>query len=796
VIVLGLTVRDIWHGDVVERGPANYSDLSAQIARSQGAPFLDLTSLIADRYEKLGESAVNGLFPQDHTHTSAQGARLNASLVVAGLKVMPNGLPPDDFSALGLAVPPPDKHVRRPLPVPADPRLPSLILIGDSTVRNGEANGAGGQWGWGDPIGAYFDRQRINVVNRAVGGLSSRTYLTGGFWNRTLPLIKPGDVVIMQFGRNDGGAINDTFRARASLKGDGEDAQEIDNVLTKKHEVVHTYGWYLRKFIADARAKGATVVVCSPTPQKIWTDGEVEYEDYARWGRQAAAEGGAMFVDLEAIIDSRYAEIGPERTEAMYADPRTHNTWEGAVLNAESVIAGLKALSDDPLAGFFSTAGSRIPAYSTGFAPPSNPPAFWSWARRPPMGWNSWDCFATTITESQAKVEADVMAGRLLAHGWEYLTVDIQWYEPGAVDFNYRKDAPLVMDEWGRLLPAPNRFPSAANGAGFRALADYLHARGLKLGIHLLRGIPRQAVARNTPIKGTDWHAADIADKSSVCSWNTDMYGVDMAKPGAQAYYDSVFQLLADWGVDYVKVDDISRPYHDAEIEAIRAAINRTGRPILLSLSPGAAPLAEGSHVAANANLWRISDDFWDQWPALLAQFARLNRWTPYRGPGHFPDADMLPLGIIDLGRRSTRFTPDEQRTLMTLWSIARSPLILGADLAKLDDATLSLITNDEVLAVDQASAENHQLFRRDNRAAWVADVSGSPDKYLAVFNLADGTAGAPGATVSISLADLGINGRCRVRDLWAKTDLGEFTGEFAPQIPCHGAGLYRLSSP
>jgi hypothetical protein len=479
-----------------------------------------------------------------------------------------------------------------------------------------------------------------------------------------------------------------------------------------------------------------------------------------------------------------------------------HDAFNGLVLGVVRTKPGqagaitVRAQSDGLAAGEIEllSAAAPDPSYATAFVPPASPPAFWSWAPRPPMGWNSWDCFATTITEAQAKAEADVMAAQLRAHGWEYLTVDIQWYEPGAADFDYRQGAPLIMDEWGRLLPAPNRFPSAAGGAGFKSLADYVHGRGLKFGLHLLRGIPRQAVAQNTPIQGTPYHAADIADSASVCSWNTDMDGVDMAKPGAQAYYDSVFALLAQWGVDFVKVDDISRPYHDAEIAAIRSAIDRTGRPIVLSLSPGATPLAQGSRVAADANLWRISDDFWDQWPALLAQFTRLDRWSAFAGPGHFPDADMLPLGTIDLGRRRTHFTPDEQRTLLTLWSIARSPLILGADLTKLDEATLALITNDAVLAVDQASSGNRQLFRRGDLAAWVADVPGSPDKYLAVFNLADGAGAAAGQAVPVKLADLGLAGAGQVRDLWKGTDLGQFTAEFSPKIPRHGAGLYRVS--
>jgi hypothetical protein len=426
-------------------------------------------------------------------------------------------------------------------------------------------------------------------------------------------------------------------------------------------------------------------------------------------------------------------------------------------------------------------------------------PAFLSWAPTPPMGWNSWDSFATTVTEAQTKAQADFMAAHLARHGWQYVTVDIQWYEPNATGYDYRKGAKLVMDGWGRLLPAVNRFPSAAGGAGFKPLADYVHARGLKFGVHLMRGIPRQAVAENTPVKDTPYRAADIANRNSVCAWNTDMYGVDMAQPGAQAYYDSVFALFASWGVDFVKVDDMSRPYfeHQAEVEAVRTAIDHSGRPMLLSLSPGETPLAAADHVSRHANLWRISDDFWDNWPALREQFERLRQWAPSAGPGHWPDADMLPLGVLDLGRRTTHFTPDEQRTVMTLWSIARSPLIMGGDLTNLDAATLALLTNDDVLAVDQHSRGGRQLFNRDNLIGWIADVPGTADKYVALFNARDRAASAEGSTgvpVAVQLAELGFTGPSRIRDLWQNKDLGEFSGEFAPEIPWHGAGVYRVS--
>jgi len=417
---------------------------------------------------------------------------------------------------------------------------------------------------------------------------------------------------------------------------------------------------------------------------------------------------------------------------------------------------------------------------------------FHSWAPTPPMGWNSWDCFATTITEAQTKAEADYMAAHLKAHGWQYVVVDIQWYEPAATGYDYRKGAQLALDAWGRLQPAVNRFPSSADGRGFRPLADYVHGLGLKFGIHLLRGIPRQAVERDLPVAGTSYRARDIADVGSVCPWNPDMYGVDMARPGAQAYYDSVFALIASWRVDYVKVDDISRPYHEhqREIEGVRLGIDHSGRPMVLSLSPGETALDAADHVMWHANLWRISDDFWDNWKSLDEQFGRLEHWNPYRRRGAWPDADMLPLGVIELGRHATHFTPDEQRTVMTLWSIARSPLMFGGDLLKLDAFTLSLITNDEVLAVNQASVANRPVFDRAGRIVWTADAPNSRAKYVAAFNATE----AAGPVV-IPLADLGMSGPVSVRDLWTHQAGGAAGPELSPLVPAHGAVLLRVEA-
>jgi hypothetical protein len=412
-------------------------------------------------------------------------------------------------------------------------------------------------------------------------------------------------------------------------------------------------------------------------------------------------------------------------------------------------------------------------------------------APTPPMGWNSWNSFATTITEAQTLEQAEIMARELRPAGYDILTVDIQWYEPGASSYTYAAKPAPTLDDHGRLLPAPNRFPSAKDGRGFKPLADKVRAMGLRFGVHLMRGAPRLAVERGLKVLGTEIAVADIVDRRSLCSWNPDMYGVDMGKPGAQAYYDSVFALLASWGVDFVKVDDLSRPYdaHMAEIEATHRAIGRSGRPMILSMSPGETPVVRGAHARRHAQMWRISDDFWDDWKMLEAQFTRLENWSPYIGDGGWPDADMLPLGRLALGARDTRFTPDEQRTLMTLWSIARSPLIMGGDLRRLDAATKALLTNPEVIAVNQGSSRNRPHFVEDGIRVWTAQADGG-DGYLALFNTGD-----KARETGVDLKAVGLPASIAVRDLWSRTDIGQASGRFAVELPAHGAGLYRLAA-
>jgi alpha-galactosidase len=435
-------------------------------------------------------------------------------------------------------------------------------------------------------------------------------------------------------------------------------------------------------------------------------------------------------------------------------------------------------------------------------------------APTPPMGWNSWDSYGAAVTEPEVKSVADTMSKQLKQYGWQYVVVDIEWYAPHPPrGSHYPAGAEVTMDAYGRLLPATNRFPSAANGAGFRALADYVHARGLKFGIHIMRGIPRQAVEENTPILGSSLHAADIADKKHICTWNPDMYGIDMSKPGAQQYYDSIVALYASWGVDFIKADDMAPPFEQRrpEWEALHKAILKTGRPTVLSLSgvfslSGPGPSGVARSLRQNAQMWRISNDIWDLWHSTVPypqglgdQFPRVAQWAGLAEPGHWPDADMLPLGSLGptpgLGEpRQTRLTHDEQRTLMTLWTIARSPLMFGGDLAgnSLDNDpwTKSLLTNPEVLAIDQHSRNNHPAYAQGPIHSWIAD-SATPAKlkYLAVFNLGD-----EAANLSLDWSSFGISWKAvQVLDLWQRSTLGTKT-KLSVTIPAHGCVYYTLT--
>ncbi len=412
-----------------------------------------------------------------------------------------------------------------------------------------------------------------------------------------------------------------------------------------------------------------------------------------------------------------------------------------------------------------------------------------------PLGWNSWDCYGAAVTEETVRNNAAFMAKHLKQYGWEYITVDIQWSEPSAQNHEYHPFTELCMDEYSRLIPAVNRFPSSADGKGFAPLAEYVHSLGLKFGIHIMRGIPRQAVHQNTPIKGSTQTARQIAKTDSICHWNTDMYGVDPDADGAKAYYDSLFELYASWGVDFIKCDDIARelPHEEAELVLLSQSLQNCGRDMILSLSPGPALLEKAELYKQTSNMWRITDDFWDSWPQLYEMFDRAREWCIHAGNGCWPDADMLPIGPIKQDydpSLHTEFTEDEQITMMSLWSIFRSPLIIGGEMTKFDNFTMGLITNEEILKMHRNARHSHPVWQREingtEHILWTA-VSSEGGQYAAIFNT-----GEQDSSIRISLEDLEIYHPVQSTELWSGQS-SEIAESINVSLKKHGAAVFYL---
>lgn len=423
---------------------------------------------------------------------------------------------------------------------------------------------------------------------------------------------------------------------------------------------------------------------------------------------------------------------------------------------------------------------------------------FKTWAPTPPLGWNSWDCYGPTVEEHEVKANADYMAKKLKKYGWEYIVVDIRWFVENDKAGGYnQKDPRYVLDEYGRYQPAVNRFPSAKDGQGFKELAAYVHKKGLKFGIHIMRGIPKVAVNKKLPIAGTNGITADqVYSTENLCKWLSDNYTVDASKPGAQEYYNSIFKLYAEWGVDFIKIDDLSAPiYHQDEIELIRKAIDACGRKIVLSTSPGETPFKDATHVSNHANMWRMVNDVWDTWRHITHLMEVCKQWYPYIKPGTWPDCDMIPLGRLsirgEVGKdRMTRLNKDEQYTLMTFFSIFRSPLIFGGDLPSNDAFTLSLLTNKEVLKMHRESSEVRLLYQQDGKTVITSKNSRTGETYLALFN----TSETPGQEIKVELADLNLSGKVKITNLWSGEKLGVKEGAFAQSFAAHASGLYKLS--
>jgi hypothetical protein len=427
-------------------------------------------------------------------------------------------------------------------------------------------------------------------------------------------------------------------------------------------------------------------------------------------------------------------------------------------------------------------------------------------AATPPMGWNSWDGYGTTIREADFKANADWFARHLKPSGWQYVVVDMEWFVLNPVAEGNSKTFQYSIDNYGRYVPPVSRFPSAAGGAGFKPLADYVHGLGLKFGIHILRGIPKQAVAQNLAIEGSAYHAADAADASDTCPWNFDNYGI-ANKPAGQAYYDSLMRLYANWGVDLIKVDCISsRPYKGDEIRMLREAIDKTNCPIVLSLSPGPAPREKLEEMRKYAQMWRISNDIWDLWHSdveypqgLGDQFANVAKWQGASEAGHWPDADMLPVGYLGpapgWGKpRQTRLTHDEQRTLLTLWSIFGSPLMIGGDLKLDDEWTIRLLTNRAVLAVDQHSTDRRTVVTSENTVIWLAKPDSGSGNYLAVFNISSAAENIHYDWKELGLVESGLGPQeYQVRDLWEEKNLGP-ARSLDLKLASHACALYKVS--
>lgn len=408
-------------------------------------------------------------------------------------------------------------------------------------------------------------------------------------------------------------------------------------------------------------------------------------------------------------------------------------------------------------------------------------------AVKPPMGWNSYDCFGHSVDENEFKENVDYVVKNLKQYGWEYCVVDFCWSYPlkGIINAphqnfeNGKFDVELWLDDYGRPIPAPTKFPSA-NGS-FKYLADYCHERGLKFGIHLMRGIPRQAVEYKLPIYGADGITADMIISGEDCDWLNHNKGIDMDKEGAQAFLDSIFKQYAEWEVDYIKLDDAARPYslgRRKEVEGYHKAIMNCGRPMVLSLSPGAishesAPVEEAEHFIKYANAWRIKDDVWDNVRHLRDIFPIAKKWVNFIGEGHYPDCDMLPIGRLLKcggfgGERDSRLTQSEKEVMLTLWALMRSPLMMGGHLPESKEEDLKFYKQKEIISINQNSTDNRVIVDSDKYPVWGAKVDDK--EYQAYFNISKG--------VLPKRITIKVKNGFKLYDVWAGKELSVKNGK------------------
>jgi len=364
--------------------------------------------------------------------------------------------------------------------------------------------------------------------------------------------------------------------------------------------------------------------------------------------------------------------------------------------------------------------------------------------KTPPMGWNSWNVYLGSPDEEEMKAQMRSMAADLLPYGYQYFTTDAHWY--GFSNTQYKDGTIFAWDEYGRPIPQPNKYPSSADGSGFKAMADYAHSLGLKFGLHMMRGLNKWMLGHGCCIKGTETKLEEIIDWNSPCHWDdkNGWYGVKLDHPDVQKWYDSLFENFASWGVDFIKYDDIAYPLQVIETEMIHNALEKCGRKMVLSLSPGEANVKDGEFYSAHANMWRISGDFWDDWQDCLRKsFDYLAAWNERIEYPGWPDADMIPIGWLcekkssrGLRPRFCRFNQEEIQSLFTLFCIARSPLILTSNLLRDEADVLHVITQPDCLAVNQRGKHPLCLKQDGDLHIWRSAADGN--EYLALFNLSE----------------------------------------------------------
>jgi len=419
-------------------------------------------------------------------------------------------------------------------------------------------------------------------------------------------------------------------------------------------------------------------------------------------------------------------------------------------------------------------------------------------ASSPPMGWNSFDSYGVYLHEEAAMQNLEAMAEKLKASGYEYFVIDAGWFgefelRPGTIYPAEKHAKKMNFNEYGLLQPSKTYFPN-----GFQAIIDRCHELGLKFGLHLMRGIPREAVHRNLPIKGTNYTAAQIADTINICKWNHQNYGVDMSKPGAQEFYNSLINQMAEWGVDFLKYDDIV-PY-PAEVEAASKAIEQCGRPILLSLSPGGNVDANDIDFFKKGNMLRVTKDIWDDQKGINECFDEWRIWQGKDEPGFWIDMDMIPFGKLQLmsprpinadeglsedeikekinngelstiellaGKGWTRwseFSKDQMYTFITLRALSASPLMMGGDLPTLDDFSLSLITNKDILDCNQNGVMGTLVFDNKKIEIWNAAMKNKKGGWIGIFNRSEEP-----KTISPDQTNLGLDAGVSyvLEDLW-----------------------------